>query len=459
LGLLFELLSRMKNNGTDREARNWSEMEPHDEFLKLCALSTSGDLTEVEQKELQSHLRLCAECRQALKEFEAAADVGIPFLSSKLACASTEPSESAVSHRLESESFVAQASDAGPREAIDPGESGRRVFAFAHRNGHRSTRVNWNYVWVPFAACVLLSLALATYTYRAGRSRHSEVVFKAPSAKAVASAAALEQQISDEDHDRQALKAQLEGRDKLIVSLRHQIEEQSASVAQMKTIQANLEQSIATDEAEKQQVADERASLGQKLALAQASIQQTQAELESAQHERSEDDGQEASLQAQIMDLNRQLRDREQTINKQDDLLSHDRDIRDLMGARDLYIAEVYDVGRDGATQKPFGRVFYTKGKSLIFYAYDLDQQPGVRNARTFQAWGRRGADMQEALNLGVFYEDNAAKKRWVLKFDDAKTLEQIDAVFVTVEPNGESQKPRGKPLLFAYLKIDPNHP
>ena len=45
------------------------------------------------------------------------------------------------------------------------------------------------------------------------------------------------------------------------------------------------------------------------------------------------------------------------------------------MGARDLYVAEVYDVERTGETRKPYGRVFYTKGKSLIFYAYDLDQE------------------------------------------------------------------------------------
>jgi hypothetical protein len=38
-------------------------------------------------------------------------------------------------------------------------------------------------------------------------------------------------------------------------------------------------------------------------------------------------------------------------------------------------------------------------------------------------------------------------KKRWVLKFDDAKSLEQVDAVFVTVEPDGQSHKPTGKSL------------
>jgi hypothetical protein len=158
--------------------------------------------------------------------------------------------------------------------------------------------------------------------------------------------------------------------------------------------------------------------------------------------------------------LDRLLRDRENTIDQQQELLAHDRDIRDLMGARDLYVAEVYDVERTGETKKAYGRVFYTRGKSLIFYAYDLDQQPGVKTASTFQAWGRRGPDWQEALNLGVFYVDNASRKRWVLRFDDPKALAQIDAVFVTVEPNGGSHKPTSKkPLLFAYLHIDPNHP
>jgi len=139
-------------------------------------------------------------------------------------------------------------------------------------------------------------------------------------------------------------------------------------------------------------------------------------------------------------------------------LLAHDRDIRELIGARDVHIAEVYDVARTGQTQKPYGRVFYTKGKSLIFYAYDLDQAQ-VKNANIFQAWGVRGPDRQQALNLGIFYEDDASKKRWILKFDDPKMLAQIDAVFVTVEPKIGGHKPSGKPLLFAYLSGNPNHP
>jgi hypothetical protein len=213
-------------------------------------------------------------------------------------------------------------------------------------------------------------------------------------------------------------------------------------------------------QAGRQDLLQQRSDLNQKLEAAQAKTQGLQDKLDALEHQSSEDKKQATALEAKAADLTRLLRDRETTIDQQQELLAHDRDIRDLMGARDLYVAEVYDVERTGETKKPYGRVFYTKGKSLIFYAYDLDQQAGLKNASTFQAWGRRGPDWKEALNLGVFYVDNASKKRWVLRFDDPKALAQIDAVFVTVEPRGGSHKPSSnKPLLFAYLHVDPNHP
>jgi hypothetical protein len=433
-------------------------MGPHEEFLELCAVSTSGDLTEEEQKKLQAHLAVCPECRQALKDFEAAVDVGMPLLSSKLTGSPCE--ESGLVQGVLPASVLPREVDsvAEQYETVISAGNEKRGFAFAQRNGRRRSRINWNYVWLPFAACVLLTIALGIYSYRIGRSRNSEVV-RVISNSSDPRVGALEQQISDAGHERETLRAQLGERDRVIADLRRHIEEQSASLNDMKAAQANLEQFLQNDEAEKQRVAVERSSFTQKFDAAQATLQKMQADLDSARQQRTEAQGRDASLQAQIGDLSGQLRDKEQTINKQDDLLSHDRDIRDLMGARDLYIAEVYDVARDGATQKPYGRVFYTKGKSLIFYAYDLNQEVGVRNASTFQAWGRRGPDKEQTLNLGIFYQDNAAKKRWVLKFDDPKALEQIDAVFVTVEPNGGSHLPSGKPLLFAYLKIDPNHP
>jgi hypothetical protein len=319
-------------------------------------------------------------------------------------------------------------------------------------------QVNWNYVWMPFAAAVVLTVTLGIYSFQVGKHKGQVVVRVTPSTPD-ARVDALEQTISDTGHDREVLKAQLADRDRMIAELRRQMADQTAALNEMKSAQINLEHSLRSDEAAKRQGTQERSSLSQQLEVAQTSFQRTQAELDSLQQQRAQDQTRADSLESQIKDLHGQLRDQEQELGKQQELLAHDRDIRELMGARDLYIAEVYDVARDGQTQKPYGRVFYTKGKSLVFYAYDLDQQAGLKSASTFQAWGSRGLDKQQATSLGVFYEDNAAKKRWVLKFDDPKKLEQINAVFVTVEPNGGSHKPSGKPLLFAYLKIDPNHP
>jgi hypothetical protein len=88
------------------------------------------------------------------------------------------------------------------------------------------------------------------------------------------------------------------------------------------------------------------------------------------------------------------------------------------------------------------------------------DQQPGYRNAKAVQVWGSPSEDQSHAVSLGVFYMDNEANRRWVFKSDDPATLENINAVFVTIEPKGTSTKPTGKPFLYAYLRTAPtNHP
>jgi hypothetical protein len=227
----------------------------------------------------------------------------------------------------------------------------------------------------------------------------------------------------------------------------------------MKAEEERLESDVRASDASRQDLTQQRTDLAQKLDAAQNNSHTLQEKLNSLAQQSAQDAARAKASEAKANDLTHLLQDRETALEQQDQLLSHDRDIRELMGARDLYIAEVYDVAGTGETKKPYGRVFYTRGKSLIFYAYDLDQQTEAKRANAFQAWGRRGPDRQQAVNLGIFFEDNDARKRWILKCDDPKTLAQIDGVFVTVEPNGGSHKPSGKSLLFAYLRIDPNHP
>jgi Putative zinc-finger len=446
----------MAVNGHHGEDVEWSGMRPHEEFLELCAISTTGELTEDEQEKLQEHLAVCSECREALREFEMAADVGAPLLSAELAAPA--PLEHA---STTTEIPVAASSPISAVEGLNPVRSPAEHAAAsvpAHRNGHHRGEVNWNYVWIPFAAAVVLMAALGIYSYQAGR-RHASPVVQVTSAPTSDRLNALEQQLSDAGHERELLRTQLADRDRTISDLKRDIERESAALDNAKSAQASRERSLQGALSENQQLAQQETAASQNLDVAQASLRKMQAELASLQQQRNQDELDAGSLEAQIEDLNAQLRQSQQTVDRQQGLLADDRDIRDLMGARDLYIAEVYDVARDGATKKPYGRIFYTKGKSLIFYAYDLEKQPGVKETSSFQAWGQDGPDRQQALSLGIFYQDSAAKRRWVLKFDDPRALAQINAVFVTVEPHGGSHRPSGKPLLFASLRIEPNHP
>jgi hypothetical protein len=137
-------------------------------------------------------------------------------------------------------------------------------------------------------------------------------------------------------------------------------------------------------------------------------------------------------------------------------LLAAGRDIRDLMTARNLHIIDVHDQDAHGES-RPFGRVFLTEGKRLIFYAYDLDTVK-VKNA-SFQAWGQRTDGGKAAVNLGIFYIDDQKQSRWALKVEDPNLLKTIDSVFVTVEPSGGTKKPSGKKLMYAYLRNPINHP
>lgn len=448
----------MVHRGGSPDEEVWSAMGPHEEFLELCAVSTSGELTEEEKTKLRKHLAGCPQCREALKEFQAAAEISAPLfaaegsgeLASKTETWSVEAAQAAFRRRLARENDVMRTEPSHP-EIL-------RVTELSEPNGKPVLSEHWNTVWLPFAAAILFAATLGIYAYRAGIRRGAENA-PVPQAAIEKPTAAVQQQISDAGHDREVLIAQMAERDKMIASLRHQVEEQSAEITKLKDAQAALESASKTSDEEKQRFAANEAAATQKLDAAQASLQKTQKELETVQALRSRDDAGSKALEAKVAELTQLLRDRDSTIDQQQELLAHDRDIRELMGARDLYVAEVFDVAKNAETQKAYGRVFYTKSKSLIFYAYDLDRHPGFKNASTFQAWGQRGADKAQALNLGVFYEDNVSKKRWVLKFDDPQKLDQIEAVFVTVEPNGGSQKPSGKPFLFAYLKVDPNHP
>jgi anti-sigma factor RsiW len=436
-----------------------SQTEPHDEFLELCAVSTSGELTEEEQKRLQDHLAVCPACREAIQQYESVVGHEIPAIAAKEVPEDLDPGPSWSQERAEADFFERLAKEENPGRAgvegtpeVDRPAAARRVLPFAGE-------ATWHHVWTLYAAGVLLAVALGVCVYQVGTHRGARTAELTRSPLDTQNQISLEAQVSDAAHEHEVARTQIEQRDQVIADLRKQLERQSVETNQLKVAQDRLENDFRSADTGKRDLIQRQTELKQKFDAAQSNAETLQQKLDELAKQSSQDAARAGQTEAQLKELTQSLRDRDAALDQKDQLLAKDRDIRELMGARDLYVAEVYDVARTGETQKPYGRVFYTRGKSLIFYAYDLDQEPGTKNARIFQAWGQHGPDRKQALNLGIFYVDNASKKRWVLKFDDPKMLAQIDAVFVTVEPEGGSRKPSGKPLLFAYLKADPNHP
>ncbi len=441
-------------------------MDSHEKYLELCAASTAGELSAEEQLDLEEHLANCASCRQAKYEFELAVQSAVPALARNVPMRSEESETNWSVEEAEAAFFERLSTDksARPTDAVAGVESTGGAPA-GHRFTYRPSNIPWVELWMPVAACVLVAISLGILAYQSG-VKHGASNVQLSALPAQSTLASVEEQISDSGHERAQLVAKLAEDDRALKDLKLEVAEQADEIKRLESVHNAVVKQTQNDERSEVGASAETLRHDAEIATAQANLEALRAKTDALSQQREDAARHALALEAKVEELSEVARGREQTLDqqqaeiaKQQELLDHDRDIRELMGARDLYIAEVHDVAGNGETEKTYGRVFYTKGKSLIFYAYDLDQEAGLKNASTFQAWGRRGVDKQQALSLGVFYEDNASKKRWVLKFDDPKALATIDAVFVTAEPSGGSHHPSGKQLLFAYLRVNPNHP
>ena len=423
---------------------DWNPESPivdshHDDdyFVELCALASTGTLTPAEWRQLEIHLGLCASCQAIKAEYDRVVSTALPALAANRGRAddgdSPDPSwlsqaEVALFERIDQEEVVPDKSDSAPEKSTHSG-------------------------LLAIAAASIVAFTLVDYQFGIAHGRSLTVSSAQEKSVPIVRPVVLE--------DAKAAPDVEKGQERMVVKL-DALQDRLNMVSSEKTMlddqRLSLLNELAARDGVLHQTEQERADLERRLSQAQVNAQSLQSKLDATT---ASSDGLQSAevLQQHVNELTGELTEKKQQIAQEEALLEHDRDIRNLMGARDLYIGEIYDVAKSGKTQKPFGRVFYTQGKSLVFYAYDLDQQPGVKLASTFQAWGRRGVDQYRDVSLGVFYQDDQNKKRWVLKSNDSAMLSQLDAVFVTVEPHGASNKPTSKPLLFTYLKLPANHP
>jgi len=412
----------------------------HDEFVALCALYYSGDISEEEWALLQIHMAYCDACHEKFLEYERITSGVIPAMAAVAASELDDPKRESAKLLTDAERRLMSLLNSNPTE----------------EKPSRRSKFGWRVPTV-IAACSLGAACLfGAYFAR----------IKAPSlapAIQVTSVRTPAGPTISAPSDRDALHA-LEQEKQHVADLEQQAaaaEKQLKQAAQAKT---DFERQLAAEQALRKQLSGEKTALSQQLSAVRAELESNRNKWAEASTDAARQSARTAALEKQVRELKASLDERDIAISEKDrmlaldkDFLSRDRDIRDLIGARNLYIADIFDTNENGRTAKQFGRIFYTRDRSLIFYGFDLESQAGRKQDVSFQVWGS-GSDRPSPVSLGLFYQDDN-HKRWVLRCNDAKTLARLDMVFVTVEPPGGSSKPTGKQLLRAYLQVHPNHP
>ncbi len=413
----------------------------HERFKELAALAHTGALNEKERLDLERHLLVCSYCQEAYAGYALIAKEGMEFLAASYGQIQNEVDWDERPARDKLFARVRQAESDGASGTNVESKSLPRAFFLPPGIAP----------WAAAATCLIVAIGVGSYRL-GGRVKAS----LAPSA----SVSTVQAQSPEIDRERS---------DELIASQKMQLADLQTQVSRLRTALRAADArftslSAMSGQRDKQfeLVSEERDKLTGQLQDAERSYQLVQAELTTLRAERDRALLRTTSLESKVDELTAAGHDQERRLKDSEQYLASDRDIRELMGARKLYIADVFDVDSGSRTRKPFGRVFYTESKSLIFYAFDLDRQPGVQNASSFQVWGGKDGwtgEKNHATNLGILYMDSESNRRWVLRLQDPRQLAEIDAVFVTVEPHGGSQKPTGKPFLYALLRREANHP
>jgi len=263
-------------------------------------------------------------------------------------------------------------------------------------------------------------------------------------------AEALRQQNSALSGNLAQLKQTLEAQQREIQNLRAQL-----GIAN-KTAESLRQENKQTDQAGR--TVNQSVQLPAELQNRDKQLAEARGEIERINQLRDYDEASLIAQQVRLAELSDQLRIASATLDMERQLTAAGKDIRELLTARQLHVIDVRDTDTNGKPSKAFGRVFVTEGKSLTFYAFDLNEERSADAKHRFEVWGSQQAKGSPARSLGFLYTDDKAQRRWALKLNDPQLIKEVDSVFVTLEPAGGTSTPSGKAMLYAYLG-QPNHP
>jgi hypothetical protein len=357
----------------------------HDRFEEFASLAAIGELSPEEHEEFLRHKQTCPHCRDIVAKTSSIATAAFLAGSPK----NEDPTlDGERHHRLRD--GIAQR-----LPIVVPG-------SFVERYKH--------FVAAGIAAAFLLGAGVGTalgYRVQARNAAKSsaQVVVPAeaprinPPAVAPDESVRLQKTVTD-------LQKKMEAR-----ADNHTLQDKLALSDQRATeLEAQL------DEVQKQ--SNEQ---GQAVIQARNELGAVRTELSRAKDSVSASESKVESLQYALADRETRLTEVSASVEREREMLSQGREVRDIMGARDLHIVDVVDRDGKGRARKAFGRAFYTQGKSLIFYAFDLPAKNTADGKFVYAAWGSNSNKLNDktAHSLGVFYNDDQTQHRWAMKLRD----------------------------------------
>jgi hypothetical protein len=415
-------------------------MSDHSHYEELAALAAGGHLSDEELTDLQRHAETCVQCKDAEAEFREVVHFGLPLAQSRL-----RRSINMIMSRPDPgarERFIRRASLEGiafSPEVKRPAPSrGPRLSLAAASAGVLAAIV---------AAVLFISHHLGPPSRQLDLRDPTQALQEVDhltqqNSTLEATISRLEQASAEQQREAEGLRTQVATLTVAASNNRHDNDQTRADTAQSASHSAqSVEEIEAQRKTEEKLLADIRA------------------ELAGLKKARASDQASIVADQIRINELSEQLKTAKANMsNTQRQFMTASGDVPNLMGARQLHVVDVRDTGPDGKPGKAFGRVFLTEGKSLVFYAFDLNDPAKNGAKKTFQVWGQQEGKAGSLRSLGFLNVDNKTQQRWVLKTNDAAAFKQINSLFVTVEPQGGAKTPNGQRLLFAYLG-EANHP
>jgi hypothetical protein len=408
-------------------------MNDHSRYEELAALASGGLLSHAERMELSEHTKSCPDCLRTEREFADVVRSGLPLAEGSvrqtidtLTVRSDKGMRSRFLRRAKAEGMVFSQDVEGT--VLPPNRQfGRFILSVAGAT----------------AVCVTL-LALAAYE-----------LHWLPSPREPLQAA---QQVVQLKRDNTALAASVSQLNQSLASGQREIESLRQQLGSATAAADKLRQNGELARAEAERSSSQNVRLVEEARNQESLLAEAKDEATRANQLRLNDEASLAKEEARITELSDRLRIASATLDMERQLAAAGKDIRELMASRQLHVIDVHDTDPNGNTTKAFGRVFLTEGKSLTFYAFDLDQERVLNAKHTFQVWAGSEDRKDPSHSLGILTADAKARGRWILKVNDSEALKQIKSVFVTIEPSAGGKQPSGQKLLYAYLG-QANHP